>query len=226
MQPTQSYLKPLIYAWTGAGQLAKYGLGLQHEPRRIWLTFDDGPHPIYTPVILDVLKTRNVRAAFFMIGEHAQQYPDIVRRASDEGHRVANHSYSHPRLTSLSEEDVRAEIIRSDEVLRPFIGGGDKLFRPPHGATNTLVDRVVTECGYQTMLWNLSGRDWDHPRFERRWVDLTCVMIRLMGQSTVVLHDTMPGTAEHMERFINRVLQLDGQFESPDTLLSRFGGSA
>ena len=86
--------------------------GTSGEPKKIALTFDDGPHPKYTEQLLDGLKERGVVATFFVTGENAENYPDIIRREQDEGHLIGNHTYSHIQLTSRNRETFREELVR------------------------------------------------------------------------------------------------------------------
>ena len=90
--------------------------GTSGEPKKIALTFDDGPHPKYTEQLLDGLKERGVVATFFVTGENAENYPDIIRREQDEGHLIGNHTYSHIQLTSRNRESFHRKYMT---VLRP-----------------------------------------------------------------------------------------------------------
>jgi peptidoglycan/xylan/chitin deacetylase (PgdA/CDA1 family) len=100
----------------------------------IYLSFDDGPHPEHTPRVLDVLQRHGARASFFMVGRAAEAHPEIVRRVADEGHLVGNHSYSHPRFTSIPLAEQLAQIDRADGILAGCDGKARHLFRPPSGA--------------------------------------------------------------------------------------------
>ena len=153
MLPSRSRFKSLVYTYDSIGLAAKYVSQRQAQPREVWITFDDGPHPVHTVKILDTLRRHKVQATFFWIGQCAEQHPDIVRRAIDDGHYIGNHSYSHPFLTQLTRDEIRREIMRADEVLASY-HQSIKLFRPPHGDHNEMVDQVVAEAGYQTILWN------------------------------------------------------------------------
>lgn len=124
------------------------------------LTFDDGPHPVHTPRILDELARRDVKAMFFVVGERLESEVGqaLMKRAHREGHVIANHTYSHPNLTKLLEEEIRREPRRTQELI------GDcahelRLFRPPFGATNLSVNRIVQDEGYMSVLWNVDTLD-------------------------------------------------------------------
>ena len=217
MLPSRSRLKPFVYAAETVKLATRYALGSRTE-HDVWITFDDGPHPIHTVRILDTLQRHKVRATFFWIGEHAERHPDIVQRAVDDGHCVGNHSYSHPFLTHLDQDAIRREVMRADEVLGPYYRGVVKLFRPPHGDHDERVDQITAAAGYQTIMWNLSTRDWHWLFQPRRWVNLGSLLVRMMGPSTVLMHADLPGTADHLDDFLTRVDRLGASFMPPETL--------
>jgi peptidoglycan/xylan/chitin deacetylase (PgdA/CDA1 family) len=100
----------------------------------IHLTFDDGPNPNATPRVLNFLRERNILAHFFVIGENAQKYPDIVRKIKDEGHLIGNHTNSHTCLLFKSYNFVQREILLAEEAIENAIGKRSKYFRPPYGS--------------------------------------------------------------------------------------------
>lgn len=101
--------------------------------RVLHLTFDDGPHPEHTPVLLDLLAAHRARATFFLIGQHAERHPEIVERIVREGHALGNHSWSHPQFDRLDLPAQREEIERTDRLLTRFDGLAQHDFRPPRG---------------------------------------------------------------------------------------------
>jgi peptidoglycan/xylan/chitin deacetylase (PgdA/CDA1 family) len=171
--------------------------------REILLTFDDGPHLKWTPILLDYLKEAEIKAVFFVLGQcvAAKGGREIVKRAFDEGHRIANHSYSHPDLTKLSEEKVRKEILSTEELIRELMGP-QKLFRPPYGAHNSTVDRVLRELGYTTMLWSVDPEDWKKTNQPSGWIDLACNAAKARGHSVVLCHDIHASTVQNFQAFI------------------------
>ena len=104
----------------------------------IAMTFDDGPHPRLTPRLLDMLKARSIRATFFLIGENAAEYPDIVRRIAAEGHEIGNHTWDHPQLTKLNPAALREEIDRTSSTIAEITGKLPTVMRPPYGATSAI----------------------------------------------------------------------------------------
>src|ERR1700719_4529684 len=100
----------------------------------IAMTFDDGPSSANTPRLLEILKQRNIKATFFLIGQNVAANPDIVRRILAEGHEVGNHSWTHPQLSKLSDDRVTAEITKTQDAIKDASGFTPTLLRPPYGA--------------------------------------------------------------------------------------------
>ena len=92
------------------------------EAPKIAITFDDGPSPAWTPKLLDGLKERNVKATFFLIGENAENTPELVKRESEEGHLVGNHTYHHVEITRVPDETAKEEILMTNEVITGITG--------------------------------------------------------------------------------------------------------
>ena len=130
------------------------------RPDQIALTFDDGPNPVATPRLLDVLARHGVRATFFLIGNFARREPGLTRRIAAEGHLVGNHTMSHPWLPRLSLARIRQEIADCNGVLEDVLGAPVRFFRPPHGARRPAVLRQAAALGLCTTMWNLIVGDW------------------------------------------------------------------
>jgi peptidoglycan-N-acetylglucosamine deacetylase len=131
------------------------------DGRYIAMTFDDGPHPVLTPRLLDMLKARGLKATFFLIGQNAAEYPDIVRRIAAEGHEIGNHSWSHPQLTKLSPAAVREEISKTSSTITEIIGKPLLVMRPPYGATSSYINHWINrEFGMKVILWSVDPLDW------------------------------------------------------------------
>jgi peptidoglycan/xylan/chitin deacetylase (PgdA/CDA1 family) len=127
----------------------------------IAMTFDDGPHAEYTPKLLDELKKRNIKATFFLVGQCVAEYPDLVKRMVDEGHEVANHSWSHPALTKLGADGVRKQMENTNEAIRKASGVTPTLMRPPYGATSVILNkRFAEDYGMKVILWSVDPLDW------------------------------------------------------------------
>ncbi len=128
--------------------------------RGVALTFDDGPHPQWTPRILEVLAAHGAAATFFVIGRKAEAHPELVRSILNAGHAIGIHSYEHDRLFSLrSERRVRADLERAVAVLEEIAGHRPLLFRPPIGHTNPVIARVADALDLTVVGWSIGGRD-------------------------------------------------------------------
>jgi peptidoglycan/xylan/chitin deacetylase (PgdA/CDA1 family) len=134
----------------------------------IAMTFDDGPSAELTPKLLDILKERGIKATFFVVGQNAAEYPDILRRMASEGHEVANHSWSHPALTKLGADGVRRQMENTSEAIARATGRRPVLMRPPYGATNaSLNKRLAEEYGLKVVLWSVDPLDWKYRNSNR-----------------------------------------------------------
>lgn len=109
---------------------------VMREEKKIALTFDDGPHPVYTEQLLDGLKKRTVKATFFILGEQAEMYPDIVKRIGEEGHLIGNHTYSHLQYSPSREVEFGQELVKTNEILKDITGQEVMFVRPPYGSWN------------------------------------------------------------------------------------------
>lgn len=134
----------------------------RNDRMEIALSFDDGPHPAYTPEILSILAEYGVTATFFMVGENVLYYPEAAEAVLAAGHEIGNHSYDHRRLTRLNEAGVRSQVSRCEEALASLGEYRPHLLRPPEGAMNATVRRVAREAGYRLILWDIDTRDWAH----------------------------------------------------------------
>jgi len=127
----------------------------------IWLTFDDGPDPVGTPMILDLLKEEGVKATFFVIGEKAHRHPELIRRIYEEGHEVGNHTWSHPQASfwCAGPWRTRREIVRCQRCIEGILGEVPRVFRAPVGHHNVFVHPVIRENGLKLVGWSSRGFD-------------------------------------------------------------------
>lgn len=129
---------------------------------KIAITFDDGPHPIYTPRILDILRKYNAHATFFVIGENVAMHPDLTERCIAEGHEIANHTYTHKNLAKDSYSDIQSEIIHTENTVFENFDMRTKLLRPPGGLYDNNVTSAAARLDYTVILWSIDTRDWAH----------------------------------------------------------------
>ncbi len=129
------------------------------------LTFDDGPHPEYTPQVLDVLARYDAPAAFFCIGLHALAHPGVVRRIAAEGHTLGNHSWSHAYLPDLGPIGLREQLGFTADALASACGGTrpSRWLRPPYGGRSPELLTAVAGSGLTTALWDVDAKDWSRP---------------------------------------------------------------
>lgn len=126
----------------------------------IYLSFDDGPDPRFTPRILDLLDLYQLRASFFVVGETCERYPALLKRIHRQGHAVGNHSYSHCHPWLISNRRARQEVRRAYRTIADICAEPPRLFRPPHGRKRTAMLREARALGMETMLWTRSAIDW------------------------------------------------------------------
>ncbi|MFE6871235.1 polysaccharide deacetylase family protein [Kitasatospora sp. NPDC057692] len=167
------------------GRLVAGGLG---AAPLVALTFDDGPHPEFTPQVLDVLHRHDAPAAFFCIGLHALAHPGVVRRIAEAGQTLGNHSWSHAYLPDLGPTGLARQLGHTREVLAEACGDDRPIrwLRPPYGGRSPELLRAVAESGLVTVLWDVDAKDWSRPGPE-------VVAERVLGQvrpgSVILMHD-------------------------------------
>lgn len=159
--------------------------------KEVVLTFDDGPHPDYTPALLDLLKERGIKAIFFVIGEHAVRHPEMVKRAVAEGHTIGIHSYNHKIIFSfLSKEAVIDELQSTKTMLERITGKEISLFRPPFGVTNPNIAAAVKHLKLKSVGWNIRSLDTlEQPEAKI----LKRIESSLSEGGIILLHDRLPG---------------------------------
>jgi peptidoglycan-N-acetylglucosamine deacetylase len=160
---SRAQLVTLLYRWQGSPPV-QIDPNPPYQPDPVvYLTFDDGPDPRWTPMVLDLLDRHGAVATFFVVGRPARAWPDLLRQAVRSGHAVQNHTMTHPRLTSLSASGVAAELGDADRAVRDAIGMGTTCFRPPYGATNSQVASVGAGLGLEQVMWTIDTSDYKRP---------------------------------------------------------------
>lgn len=147
-----------------AAQAAPPDVPVQFEiqAKTVALTFDDGPSK-YTPQILDILKKNHVKATFCMLGNNVGSYKQTAKRVVREGHRLCDHSRSHPDFTTLSNSAAKAQIVYTQNKIRTVTGRAPSVFRFPYGASNARVRNVVRNQNLRILGWTVDTRDWSRP---------------------------------------------------------------
>lgn len=137
-----------------------YFNGSAKDGKQVALTFDDGPDTIVTPKILDILKSNNIKATFFILGNQAKAHPDMVRRIVEEGHAIGNHSWAHPNFDKISMAEAMKEVEDTQDVLEEAAGFHPILFRPPYGALDTDKMTAIHEKNLAVVNWTVDTMDW------------------------------------------------------------------
>ncbi len=156
------------------------------HPPRIALTFDDGPSATYTPQILDLFAEHGARCTFFVLGGKIARHADLIRRMDEEGHEVGIHTWSHPKLTGLSNAAIRSDLARCRSALEPLVERPVRWVRPPYGAVNARVRHAINDAGYRVAMWSIDPRDWQGPSAS---VVAGRILRAARDGSVVVLHD-------------------------------------
>ena len=179
--------------------------GTVHD-KWIALTFDDGPYPPYTDRLLDVLKAKKIHVTFFLVAEQAQQYPELVRRMTAEGHTVGLHAFRHRDFLKLTEEEKRKDLEQGKNLLRDITGNNPVYWRPPHGFRDFSVMETAAAQNLTMVNWSVIPRDWtgiDSQEIFRR------VMDKAEDGAIVLLHDgDSPGYKASRQATVDAVAPL------------------
>jgi peptidoglycan/xylan/chitin deacetylase (PgdA/CDA1 family) len=182
------------------------------------MTFDDGPSAVLTPRLLDILKERNIHATFFVLGQLVQEHPEIVRRAIDEGHEVANHSWDHKALPKLAEGGLRHELADTSEAITKATGKPVTLMRPPYGATSPRLSRAIEkEFGMKVILWSVDPLDWKRPGPQ---AITQRILAGAQPGAIILAHDIHPGTIEAMPATLDALKAKGYRFATVSELLA------
>ena len=182
-------------------------------PKYIALTFDDGPSRKYTPILLDGLKERGVHATFFLMGKNIEGEEDIVKRMSEEGHLIGNHSYEHIQLTKAGAKAVCEAVEHTQEQIEAITGKRPEYIRPPYGDWN---EELEEEIGMTPVLWSLDSLDW---KLKDTGKIIRQVLKDVKDGDIILLHDIFPSSVEAALELID-ILQKEGYvFVTADELL-------
>ncbi len=152
------------------------------------LTFDDGPSPEYTPLILDILKEKNVEATFFMVGKHVEKYPEVAKQVAEDGHEIGNHTYDHLNIPTLKFNDLTKQILLTNRVIHHVTDKKVSYLRPPRGMYDARYRRLAHLLGQEIVLWTISGQDWRSSTSARAIVKR--IVTKAKGGEIILLHDS------------------------------------
>ena len=155
---------------------------------KVALTFDDGPHPVCTPQLLDGLKKRDVKVTFFVTGENVESYPEIVKRASEDGHLIGNHTFHHVQLTAANSDDFKKEIISTNDIIQEVTGKETSFIRPPYGSWDKKYEK---ELNMFPVLWDVDPLDWCSTNVDKI---VRSVLAGTKENSIILMHDSYDST--------------------------------
>ena len=192
------------------------------EKPMIALTFDDGPSN-NTPHILDLFATFGGKGTFFVVGSRVSTYADAIGRTAAEGHEVGIHTWNHTNLTKVSNDQIKAEIMDTQNAVQQYAGFTCAAVRPPGGAANDTVKAVAGELGFYLANWSIDTEDW-----KTRDADATyeAIMSQACDGAIVLCHDLYESTAAAMERVIPELIAQGYQLVTVSELLSYSEGGA
>lgn len=173
--------------------------------RRIALTFDDGPDPVYTPQVLEILRRHRVPATFCVLGENAVVHPGLLRAIADGGHLIANHSWSHPALPRLRPGAARKELARTSELIEQEVGAPPVWARAPYGYWNKETLAISAGLGMSPLGWSVDTGDWAQPGVAEI---VSTVMDNLQPGSIILSHDGGADAAQTVAALQNYLPQL------------------
>ena len=184
----------------------------------IAMTFDDGPHPHNTPRLLDMLRARNIKATFFVVGNCVDLYPQVVRRTVAEGHEIGNHSYTHRLLTKCSDAEMLSEISRCRDAVLRAANYQQRVLRPPYGSlTQRQRELVHSTFGFPSILWSVDPLDWKRP-------GPSVVTSRILAGTTagaiILAHDLHAPSVDAMPATLDGLLARGFQFVTVSQLLA------
>ena len=180
----------------------------------VHLTFDDGPHPIATPKVLQILKSRNIKASFFLLGQNVQKFPDLVHQIHADGHLLGNHSFTHSNLLFKNKDFVRSEVRQTKAKLEEIIGTHSQYFRPPYGYFDFTTLAVLRDLKLTCVLWNIDSNDYKN----KTHVNISNRVVRkTKNGSIILLHDntaTSTIITEYLPKMLDVLLQKDFIFKT------------
>jgi peptidoglycan/xylan/chitin deacetylase (PgdA/CDA1 family) len=181
------------------------------------ITFDDGPHPEFTPKVLELLKKYNTKASFFCIGKEVEKHPEILKQILAEGHLVGNHTYSHSKSFGFFDTNkVNSELKKSIEIIKELTGKEMRLYRPAFAVTNPMIERAVKQLQVVSIGWNVRSLDTTS-RSEK--MILKRITSKVSKGDVILLHDTSQKTINVLEQLLLFLLEKNLKSVTVDQLL-------
>lgn len=193
------------------------------EQKVVALSFDDGPHPKYTIEILDILKEYDIKATFFVLGIHAEKYPEIIKRQVEEGHEIGNHSYSHIDMRRATKKQILEEFKKTQEIIYSVANIRPKVFRPPYGNYNKEVIEIVSSDDIPIVLWTFyqDSKDWSNPGVDSI---IETTLSKVQNGDIILFHDYVykneSHTVEALKTIIPKLIEEGYKFVTISELLN------
>ncbi len=188
------------------------------DSRNIALTFDDGPVASNTTRVLDMLKRRNIKATFYVLGNRVQNNQALVRRMVAEGHEIGNHTWTHGNLTTMSDTKVRWELDKTRDAVVAATGVKPRTMRPPYGALLSRQRNLIfREYGYPTILWDVDPEDWKKPGVS---VVRNRILSGTKNGSIILLHDLHKSSVDAVPSTIDALLRRGYKFITVSQLIA------
>lgn len=183
------------------------------EPKKIALTFDDGPHPIYTYQLLEVLEREQIPATFFLLGQNIEEHEGIVKDIAKRGHLIGNHTWHHVQITSLPLEQACEEIERTNRLIEELTGEPTEYVRPPFGTWNKELEAALDMI---PVMWTIDTLDWTTENVD----EIVNLVVKNVGENDIILmHDSYKSTVQAVERLIG-LLRAEGyEFVTVDEVI-------
>lgn len=185
----------------------------EQEAKKIALTFDDGPHPVYTEQMLEVLEEADVPATFFLLGQNIEGREELVREIAEKGHLIGNHTFHHVQITGLSKEQACQEIEETSDLIEELTGKGTEYVRPPFGTWN---EGLESNLNLIPVMWTIDTLDWTTQNVD---TIVEHVVKNAEDNDIILMHDSYKSTVQAVERIIE-LLKAEGfEFVTVDEVL-------
>ena len=183
------------------------------QEKKIAITFDDGPHPVYTERLLDGLQKRGVKATFFVLGDRAKKNPELIKRMKEEGHIIGNHTYSHIQMRTSNRQKFKEELLLTNQVIGEITGEEVQYVRPPYG---TWDKKLEEELNMIPVFWNVDPNDWCTGNAGRV---TKSIVNKARENSIILLHDCYKSSVEAALAAIDSLREKGYEFVTVEEIL-------
>jgi peptidoglycan-N-acetylglucosamine deacetylase len=195
---------------------------IQTDEFIVALTFDDGPHPLYTAEILDILNDYNVKATFFLVGYNVRLYDEIVLDIAGNHHDIGNHSYTHEAYSQMEDEDILIDLARSQKLFKETLGYYPRYFRPPFGRLKESQATLISPYFEKLVKWSLDPKDWE--KGAKSGSILVSILKDVKPGSIILLHSDKRETVKMLPSLLENLLHRGVQFATISELITHEQG--